>query len=140
MNKHKRLLCCSMGNIKPGTTKTPVSLERQGLLRLLPEADEISCTQSLAPSFNCRFSVAAVDSPASESRSPRNWLEEIVRNALTVQIKQAEHILEILHERERKALICFSALERQEEKAECRKDRDCKTTLLHCMSSMPTEI
>lgn len=29
--------------------KTPVSLERQGLLRLLPEADEISCTQEAWP-------------------------------------------------------------------------------------------
>ena len=48
-------------------------------------------------------------------------LEEIVRNALTVQIKQAEHMLEILHERERKALIFFSALERQEEKLSAEK-------------------
>ena len=48
-------------------------------------------------------------------------LEEIVRNALTAQIKQAEYILEILHERERKALICFSALERQEEKLSAEK-------------------
>ena len=47
------------------------------------------------------------------------WL--LVRNALTAQIKQAEHILEILHERERKALICFSALERQEEKLSAEK-------------------
>lgn len=31
--------------------KTPVSLERQGLLRLLPEADEISCTQEAWPFF-----------------------------------------------------------------------------------------
>ena len=38
-----------------------------------------------------------------------------------MQIKQAEHILEILHERERKALICFSALERQEEKLSAEK-------------------
>lgn len=29
--------------------KTPVSLERQGLLRLLSEADEISCTQETWP-------------------------------------------------------------------------------------------
>lgn len=48
-------------------------------------------------------------------------LEEIVRNALTAQIKQAEHILEVLHERERKALIRFSALERQEEKLSAEK-------------------
>ena len=48
-------------------------------------------------------------------------LEEIVRNALTVQIKQAEHVLKILHERERKALISFSALERQEEKLSAEK-------------------
>ena len=34
---------------------------------------------------------------------------------------QAEHILEILRERERKALICFSALERQEEKLSVEK-------------------
>ena len=32
-----------------------------------------------------------------------------------------EHVLEILHERERKALICFSALERQEEKLSAEK-------------------
>lgn len=31
--------------------KTPVSLERQGLLRLLPEADEISCSQETWPLF-----------------------------------------------------------------------------------------
>lgn len=42
-------------------------------------------------------------------------------DALTAQIKQAEHVLEILHERERKALICFSALERQEEKLSAEK-------------------
>lgn len=48
-------------------------------------------------------------------------LEEIIRNALTAQIKQAEYVLEILHERERKALICFSALERQEEKLSAEK-------------------
>ncbi len=30
-------------------TKWTVSLERQGLLRLLPEADEISCTQEAWP-------------------------------------------------------------------------------------------
>lgn len=36
-------------------------------------------------------------------------------------VKQAEHILEILHERERKVLICFSALERQEEKLSAEK-------------------
>ena len=34
---------------------------------------------------------------------------------------QAEYVLEILHERERKALICFSALERQEEKLSAEK-------------------
>ena len=38
------------------------------------------------------------------------------RQKLKTRKKQAEHILKILHERERKALICFSALERQEEK------------------------
>lgn len=34
---------------------------------------------------------------------------------------QRSHVLEILHERERKALICFSALERQEEKLSAEK-------------------
>ena len=72
--------------------------------------------KKLGPSFNCRFSATAVDSPCKRIPISEKLLEEIVRNALTVQIKQAEHILEILHERERKALICFSALERQEEK------------------------
>ena len=72
--------------------------------------------KKLGPSFNCRFSATAVDSPCKRIPISEKMLEEIVRNALTVQIKQAEHILEILHERKRKALICFSALERQEEK------------------------
>ena len=72
--------------------------------------------KKLGPSFNCRFSATAVDSPCKRIPISEKMLEEIVRNALTVQIKQAEHILEILHERERKALICFSTLERQEEK------------------------
>ncbi len=47
--------------------------------------------------------------------------EEIVRNALTDQIKQSDQVQEILHERERKAFICFSALERQEEKLSAEK-------------------
>ena len=72
--------------------------------------------KKLGPSFNCRFSATAVDSPCKRIPISEKLLEEIIRNALTAQIKQAEHILEILHERERKALICFSALERQEEK------------------------
>ena len=57
-----------------------------------------------------------MNSPCKRIPVSEAVLEEIVRNALTAQIKQAEHILKILHERERKALICFSALERQEEK------------------------
>ena len=77
--------------------------------------------KKLGPSFNCRFSATAVDSPCKRIPISENLLEEIVRNALTVQIKQAEHVLEILHERERKALICFSALERQEEKLSAEK-------------------
>ena len=77
--------------------------------------------KKLGPSFNCRFSAAAVDSPCKRIPISEELLEEIVRNALTVQIKQAEHVLEILHERERKALICFSALERQEEKLSAEK-------------------
>ena len=77
--------------------------------------------KKLGPSFNCRFSATAVDSPCKRIPISEKLLEEIVRNALTVQIKQAEHILEILHERERKALICFSALERQEEKLSAEK-------------------
>lgn len=36
-------------------------------------------------------------------------------------LREAEYVLEILHERERKALICFSALERQEEKLSAEK-------------------
>ena len=43
------------------------------------------------------------------------------RDGMLVPIKQAEYVLEILHERERKALICFSALERQEEKLSAEK-------------------
>ena len=77
--------------------------------------------KKLGPSFNCRFSATAVDSPCKRIPISEKLLEEIVRNALTAQIKQAEHILEILHERERKALICFSALERQEEKMSAEK-------------------
>ena len=77
--------------------------------------------KKLGPSFNCRFSAAAVDSPCKRIPISEKVLEEIVRNALTAQIKQAEHVLEILHERERKALICFSALERQEEKLSAEK-------------------
>ena len=72
--------------------------------------------KKLGPSFNCRFSATAVDSPCKRIPISEELLEHIVRNALTAQIKQAEYVLEILHERERKALICFSALERQEEK------------------------
>ena len=78
--------------------------------------------KKLGPSFNCRFSATAVDSPCKRIPIAEELLEEIVRNALTAQIKQAEHILEILHERERKALICFSALERQEEKLSAEKE------------------
>ena len=77
--------------------------------------------KKLGPSFNCRFSATAVDSPCKRISISEELLEEIVRNALTAQIKQAEHILEILRERERKALICFSALERQEEKLSVEK-------------------
>ena len=77
--------------------------------------------KKLGPSFNCRFSATAVNSPCKRIPISEAVLEEIVRNALTAQIKQAEHILEILHERERKALICFSALERQEEKLSAEK-------------------
>ena len=77
--------------------------------------------KKLGPSFNCRFSVAAVDSPCKRIPISEELLKHIVRNALTAQIKQAEYVLEILHERERKALICFSALERQEEKLSAEK-------------------
>ena len=77
--------------------------------------------KKLGPSFNCRFSATAVDSPCKRIPISEELLEEIVRNALTAQIKQAEHILEILRERDRKALICFSALERQEEKLSVEK-------------------
>ena len=57
--------------------------------------------KKLGPSFNCRFSATAVDSPCKRIPISEELLEEIVRNALTAQIKQAEHILEILRERER---------------------------------------
>ena len=77
--------------------------------------------KKLGPSFNCRFSATAVDSPCKRIPISEEILEHIVRNALTEQIKQAEHILGILHERERKALVCFSALERQEEKLSAEK-------------------
>ena len=77
--------------------------------------------KKLGPSFNCRFSATAVDSPCKRIPISEKLLEYIVRNALTAQIKQAEYVLEILHERERKALICFSALERQEEKLSAEK-------------------
>ena len=77
--------------------------------------------KKLGPSFNCRFSATAVDSPCKRIPISEKVLEEIIRNALTAQIKQAEYVLEILHERERKALICFSALERQEEKLSAEK-------------------
>ena len=77
--------------------------------------------KKLGPSFNCRFSATAVDSPCKRIPISEELLEHIVRNALTAQIKQAEYVLEILHERERKALICFSALERQEEKLSAEK-------------------
>ena len=78
--------------------------------------------KKLGPSFNCRFSATAVDSPCKRIPISEEILEHIVRNALTEQIKQAEHILGILHERERKALICFSTLERQEEKLSAEKE------------------
>lgn len=77
--------------------------------------------KKLGPSFNCRFSATAVDSPCKRIPISEKLLEHIVRNALTAQIKQAEYVLEILHERERKALICFSALDRQEEKLSVEK-------------------
>ena len=77
--------------------------------------------KKLGPSFNCRFSATAVDSPCKRVPIAEELLEHIVRNALAAQIKQAEYVLEILHERERKALICFSALERQEEKLSAEK-------------------
>ena len=77
--------------------------------------------KKLGPSFNCRFSATAVDSPCKRIPISEELLEHIVRNALTAQIKQAEYVLEILHERERKALICFSALERQVEKLSAEK-------------------
>ena len=45
------------------------------------------------------------------------YCENLPHNILNQIFSYAkEHILKILHERERKALICFSALERQEEK------------------------
>lgn len=49
--------------------------------------------KKLGPSFNCRFSATAVDSPCKRIPISEKVLEEIIRNALTAQIKQAEHIL-----------------------------------------------
>lgn len=57
--------------------------------------------KKLGPSFNCRFSATAADSPCKRIPISEKVLEEIIRNALTAQIKQAEYVLEILHERER---------------------------------------
>ena len=68
----------------------------------------------------CGYPLLVIDDFGME-RGTEYALEEIIRNALTAQIKQAEYVLEILHERERKALICFSALERQEEKLSAEK-------------------
>ena len=39
--------------------------------------------KKLGPSFNCRFSAAAVDSPCKRIPISEELLEEIVRNALT---------------------------------------------------------
>ena len=50
--------------------------------------------KKLGPSFNCRFSATAVDSPCKRIPISEELLEEIVRNALTAQIKQAEHRME----------------------------------------------
>lgn len=46
--------------------------------------------KKLGPSFNCRFSATAVDSPCKRIPISEELLEHIVRNALTAQIKQAE--------------------------------------------------
>ena len=59
--------------------------------------------KKLGPSFNCRFSATAVDSPCKRIPISEELLEEIVRNALTVQIKQAEHIC-VLQRKDRKSI------------------------------------
>ena len=53
--------------------------------------------KKLGPSFNCRFSATAVDSPCKRIPISEELLEEIVRNALTAQIKQAAPEFLFLH-------------------------------------------
>ena len=102
-------------------TKHPYPLKGKVYCGYCQKLMKYRVLKKLGPSFNCRFSATAVDSPCKRITISKELLEHIVRNALTAQIKQAEYVLEILHKRERKALICFSALERQEEKLSAEK-------------------
>ena len=77
--------------------------------------------ESAVALYDSKMSLQAIGDALNLIPISEEILEHIVRNALTEQIKQAEHILGILHERERKALVCFSALERQEEKLSAEK-------------------
>ena len=122
LNHYKRKEVITYGNHQAGNyTKRQYPLKGKVYCGYCRKLMKYRVLKKLGPSFNCRFSATAVDSPCKRIPISEKMLEEIVRNALTVQIKQAEHMLEILHERERKALICFSALERQEEKLSAEK-------------------
>ena len=58
--------------------------------------------KKLGPSFNCRFSATAMGSPCKRIPISEKLLEENCPKCADSTDKQAEHILEILHERERK--------------------------------------
>lgn len=78
--------------------------------------------KSLGPSFNCKFSTSAVDSPCKRVPIAEEKLEDMVRKALEVQIGLAEQTLHEVQENGRKAMVQFSALERQEEKLSAEKN------------------
>ena len=118
----QKVIMLQHGNHQAGNyTKHQYPLKGKGYCGYCQKLMKYRVLKKLGPSFNCRFSATAVNSPCKRIPISEKLLEEIIRNALTAQIKQAEHILEILHERERIALICFSALERQEEKLSAEK-------------------
>ena len=118
----QKVIMLQHGNHKAGNyTKHQYPLKGKVYCGYCQKLMKYRVLKKLGPSFNCRFSATAVDSPCKRIPISEELLEHIVRNALTAQIKQAEYVLEILHERERKALICFSALERQEEKLSAEK-------------------
>lgn len=78
--------------------------------------------KSLGPSFNCKFSTAAVDSPCKRVPIAEEKLEDMVRKALEMQIGLTEQTLHELQENGRKAMARFSTLERQEEKLSAEKN------------------